>query len=196
MPLNRSWLENLAGKDRFVWWFPALTALCGAAALFPLTLSGSDLCAILYVFVTIPLVSLVLLLIAYRRRRKQRFCALSAFALFLVFTAVLFTRFAEMRDATRWFVYGRAFKADLLTQADTAGGQLKHIEWEGWGFAGTGDTVVYLVFDPTDSLASASKTRKSGKFSGLPCDVYRVRRLENEWYAVQFYTDTDWEHCG
>jgi hypothetical protein len=53
-----------------------------------------------------------------------------------------------------------------------------------------------LVFDPTDSLASASKTRKSGKFSGLPFDVDPVPRLENEWYAVQFYTDADWEHCG
>jgi hypothetical protein len=53
-----------------------------------------------------------------------------------------------------------------------------------------------LVFDPTNSLALASKTRKSGKFSGLPCDVYRVRRLENGWYAVQFYTEADWEHCG
>src|SRR6202161_595291 len=100
-------LENLSGKDRFVW--------CGAAALFPLTVSSSDLCAILYVLATIPLVSLVLLLIACRRRGKQRLIALSAFALFLVFTAVLFARFAEMRDAARWFVYGRAFKADLLT---------------------------------------------------------------------------------
>jgi hypothetical protein len=189
-------LENLAGKDRFVWLFSALAALCCAAALFPLTVSSSDLCAILYVFVTIPLVSLVLLVIAYRRRERQRLNALTAFALFLVFTAALFARFAEMRDAARWFVYGRAFKADLLTQADTAGGQLKHIEWEGWGFPGAGDTAVYVVFDPTDSLASASKTRKSGKFNGLPCDVYRVRRLENKWYAVQFYTDTDWKHCG
>jgi hypothetical protein len=188
-------LENLAGKDRFVWWFPALTALCGAAALFPLTVSSSDLCAILYVFATIPLVSLVLLLIAYRRRGKQRLSALSAFALFLVFTAVLFARLDEMRSDARWFVYGRTFKANLLTQPNAAGGLFKHIEWEGWGFAGAGDTVVYLVFDPTDSLASASKTRASGRFSGLPCDVYRVRRLDTKWYAVYFYTDTDWEHC-
>jgi hypothetical protein len=164
-------------------------------AFFPLTLSSSDFSAILYVFATIPLVSLVLLLTAYRRRRKQRLAALSAFAIFLVFTVALFARFADMRDATRWFVSGRTSKADVLAQSNLAKGTMRHVEWEGWGFPGAGNTVVYLVFDPADSLASASKTRTSGKFGGLPCDVFRVRRLENKWYAVQFYTNTDWENC-
>jgi hypothetical protein len=77
--------KKLTRKDRFVWWFPAVAALCGIAALFPLTLSSSELCAFLCVFVTIPLVSLALLLIAYDRQGGQCLIALSAFVLFLVF---------------------------------------------------------------------------------------------------------------
>jgi hypothetical protein len=62
---------------------------------------------------------------------------------------------------------------------------------DGWGFAGS-DTVVYVVFDPTNSLAGAAKSRAPGKFKGIPCEVSRVRRLESQWYSVVFYTDTDW----
>ena len=70
------------------------------------------------------------------------------------------------------------------------------MEWDGWGFPGAGDTNVYLVFDPSDSLISASKSRSPGKYKGMPCEIYRVRRLESQWYSVVFYTDTDWDHCA
>jgi len=53
---------------------------------------------------------------------------------------------------------------------------------------------VYVVFDPMESLAAPSKTRASGRFTGLPCDIFRIQRLENSWYAVQFYTGTDWDN--
>jgi len=55
---------------------------------------------------------------------------------------------------------------------------------------------VYVVFDPNDSLAAAARIGSAGKFSRIPCDVWRVRRLENRWYTVFFYTYTDWEHCS
>jgi len=82
------------------------------------------------------------------------------------------------------------YKAEVLVQP-IAKGQLKHIEWDGWGMAGQ-DTTVYLVFDPTNSLSSAAVSKRSGKFNGLPCEVFQVRRLENEWYTVQFYTNESW----
>lgn len=71
---------------------------------------------------------------------------------------------------------------------------MKHVEWDGWGGFGIGDKVVYLVFDPNDSLAAAARTGTPGKFAGIPCEVWRVRHLEIQWYAVFFYKDTDWEH--
>jgi hypothetical protein len=72
---------------------------------------------------------------------------------------------------------------------------LKHIEWDAWGFPGAGNTTVYLVFDPTDSLSTPAKTDSSGKFIDLPCEVAAVRKMESHCYAVMFYTDSDWSHC-
>lgn len=188
-------MEKEFVRERFVWWFPICAAACSALALFPLTVSSSDLSVILYVVVTVPIVSLVLLGISYKCPGKQRLTALSAFAVFVIFTAVLFVRFLDTRDAVRWLVFGKSFKAEVLAQPSPALTLLRHMEWEGWGFAGS-DTTVYLVFDPTDTLATAAKTRKSGKFGDLPCEVFRVRQREKEWYTVQFYTETDWEHCA
>ena len=66
----------------------------------------------------------------------------------------------------------------------------------GWGFPGAGDTTVYLVFDPNNSLAAAAHSHAPGKYNGLPCEVFKVRRLEIHWYTVQFYTDTAWDDCA
>lgn len=74
-------------------------------------------------------------------------------------------------------------------------GQLKHIEWDGWGGTPVGDWTVYLVFDPTDSLSAAARSRSSGRFSGIPCDVDEVRRLESHWYLVTLAMNEWWEQC-
>jgi Uncharacterised protein family (UPF0149) len=70
-------------------------------------------------------------------------------------------------------------------------GELKHIEWDGWGWAGQ-DTTVYLVFDPSDSLLTAARKHAHGKFEGIPCEVAGVSQLDSHWYAVQFYTNEFW----
>jgi hypothetical protein len=56
---------------------------------------------------------------------------------------------------------------------------LKHVEWESSGWGPIGPTIVYLVFDPADSLSAAAKSHQAGKFSGIPCEVPRVQRLES-----------------
>jgi hypothetical protein len=73
---------------------------------------------------------------------------------------------------------------------------MKHIEWDAWGFPGAGYTTVYLVFDPNDSLSAAAKNDSNGKFSGIPCGVSPVHKLESHYYSVILYTDTDWSHCN
>jgi hypothetical protein len=73
---------------------------------------------------------------------------------------------------TRWFLWSKKYKAEVAAQPAATQG-LRHIEWDGWGFPGAGDTVVYLVFDPNDSLLSTDSSRR---FAGIPCEVPRVRR--------------------
>jgi hypothetical protein len=93
-------------------------------------------------------------------------------------------------DSARWLAKSQKYKSEVMAQP-MAAGELKHIEWDGWGWAGQ-DTTVYLVYDPTDSLAGAAKGQKPGKFNGIPCEVFRIRRLDSYWYTVQFYTNEFW----
>jgi hypothetical protein len=95
-----------------------------------------------------------------------------------------------VRTEIRWFARSGEYKTRVLAQAIPASGGLKHIEWDGWGWAGQ-DTTVYLVFDPTDLLAPAAASDKPGEYEGLPCEVARVARLESHWYTVQMYTNGD-----
>jgi hypothetical protein len=85
-------------------------------------------------------------------------------------------RYFPVRTTVRWFVWSNGYKAKVMAQPTSANGELKHIEWDGWGWAGM-DTTVSLVFDPTDSLAAAAQSHSSGKFNGIPCEVFRVRHL-------------------
>jgi hypothetical protein len=188
-------LKNVFDKSHFTRWFPICIAVCSALALFPLTFSSSDLSVIFYAFVTVPLVCLLLCILAFKSRGTQRIAMFSTFAAFLIFTGMLITHFLAMRDAVRWFAYGRVLKWEVLQQPEPMDASLRHVEWEGWGFAGS-DTTVYLVFDPKNALATAAKNRTSGKLGALPCEVYRIRQRESQWYTVQFYTQTDWDYCG
>jgi hypothetical protein len=70
-------------------------------------------------------------------------------------------------SAARRLVWAHCQKAEVLAQPSVTG-ELKHIEWDGWGCAGQ-DTTAYLVFDPTDSLSAAAREHRPGKFNGIPC---------------------------
>lgn len=130
--------------------------------------------------------------------RKFRLCLsiLLAIAIYWTVSDALLWSYPTIRTAARWLLWSRDYKSSVLAQPDPVNGELKHIEWDGWGFPGAGDTAVDLVFDPSDSLASAAQNHRSGKFSGIPCEVPSVRRLESHWYTVLFYTDQFWERCN
>jgi hypothetical protein len=114
------------------------------------------------------------------------------YAPLLVFllVALIAWNFYSVRTTVRWFAWSHHYKDEVLAQANAVG-ELKHIEWDGWGWAGQ-DTTVFLVFDPTDSLRAAAQNRRPGKFNGIPCEVPAVNRMEKNWYLVQFYTDEWW----
>ena len=188
-------VERDPERDQYNWRLP-LYAIVGACIVFlPIIVFGSVEAVILYTFGAAPIIGILLLVIvAVRKRLRQRLSALLALVAYVTVTGALFIAHGELRPTLRWLIGSHRYKAELLAAPDSANGELKHIEWDGWGWAGQ-DTVVYLVFDPTDALSTATKGRSPGRMRGIPCEVFRVQRLESRWYAVVFYTNTDWSHC-
>jgi hypothetical protein len=154
-----------------------------------LAFAGSDLGAVLCFGIAI-VSALALLVFAVVMKGRQLFAALFVLTAYVFAAMLLMSHYSLVRDHVRWFLVSGGYKAKVLAQPPSV--ELKHVEWDGWGFAGVGDTTVFLVFDPTDALAGASAARPPIKAQGLPCEVFRVRRLDRQWYAVLFYTDTYW----
>ena len=113
----------------------------------------------------------------------------------LALTVLTIWNYSAVKTTIRWWLWSGEYKAKVVSQTASSNTDFHHIEWDGWGWAGM-NTVIYLVFDPTDSLSSAAKSQQVGRFKGVPCEVYRVSRLESKWYTVQFYTGEDWESCN
>jgi hypothetical protein len=192
-------IDETIKRDRFDWRFPFYAAV-GALILFvPIMIFGGDFFEFLYILAVAPVLSVILLVVLLVAAiRKKRLRALAILSMLVVYWAIswgLFRNSFELHTAARWLLWSKDYKAKVLAQPDSANGALKHIEWDAWGDFGT-DTPAYLVFDPSDSLLTAAVSRSPGKFSGIPCEVDRVRRLESHYYTVLFYTDTDWEHCN
>jgi hypothetical protein len=111
-------------------------------------------------------------------------------AAFAVWWFVLETNSA-LGTAARWIVRSHDYKAKVLAQPDGTNGELKHVEWDSWGWAGE-NTTVYLVFDPADALSQVAHSHQSGQYNGIPCKAVLVRRLESHWYTVRFFTNDLW----
>jgi hypothetical protein len=105
-------------------------------------------------------------------------CSLFSIAVFAI--AWNFDYFG-WHSRARWFVRASEYKTKVMSEPLGQNGSLRHLEWDGWGFPGAGDTVLYLVFDPNDQLLDASITGRPGKYAGVPCEVVRVRRMEKNW---------------
>jgi hypothetical protein len=190
----RSLDRTAESRSQFDW----VTALCvalGASVVFVSLMAYSAYAVFLY-FLFIPaifLTCLVLLVVAaIRKRPRECLSILLTIAAFLGASWVLFKNESTIRPSVRWLLWSRQFKAEVLALPAPVNGELRHVEWEATGFAGVANVAVYLVFDPTDSLAAAAKRHSPGKFAGIPCEVFRVLRLESHWYSVLFYTDEAW----
>jgi hypothetical protein len=181
-------------KGRFDW-VPALRVVVGASAVFVALMVYTAYAIFLYLplLTLIFLICLVILAIdAVRKRTRQSLSMLLTLVALLGASWLLFRNEGTIRPSFRWLLWSRQFKAEVLAQPAPVNGELRHMEWEATGFGGVANNTDYLVFDPTDSLAMAAKRRSAGKFSGVPCEVLGVLRLESHWYSVAFYTDEAW----
>jgi len=181
--------------DRFNWQLPSYLVL-GTSIVMLVLMLWSAYGSMLYVLLIAPILSLICLVSSgtalVRRRPRRSLSILLTLLAVLAASWVLFKNQGAIRPTLRWLLWSRDYKSEVLVQPAPANGEFRHIEWDGWGWDGAGDTYVYLVFDPADSLAVAAKSHQPGKFTGIPCTVPLVRRLEKQWYSVLFYTDERW----
>jgi hypothetical protein len=176
----------------FQWSYLAVTAIATLAISITIVMNSSfDLCEIFYYFLVAPIIALGLIVFAIWTRNKSM---AAATVLYCCLAALAYQFSYEMRIHIRWFLQSNYFKSEVMKQQAPPPHQLRHIDWDGWGFS-FAENNVYLVFDPDNSLEAVAKDESTGKFHGLPCEVRRVYRLESYWYAAQFYTDSSWDHC-
>jgi hypothetical protein len=196
--MNRVWLPWFRFR-----WRPLLgTALVIALAQFLINVKCSadgvlfSLIGISFL-VFLALFALVIFSIFIPSKKGPGILEIGSIALiyFVISFAMLRSSY-QIRSLSQWLLHSGRYKAEVLALPEPSTEEFRHIEFDGWGFPGAGDTVVYLVFDPNDSLSASAKNGLPGKFRSIPCEVVRVRRLESHWYTVLFYTDTDWEHCS
>lgn len=189
-------MANIAENRRFDWRKPVIAAAIALLVSLLITIYGTDIDWLLYSAAVAVLGSIVLLgsiaLRAVFRKGQDVLMALAIFGAYGAVTAAFFIGYGQLRPTLRWTLWSHRYKSEFLAQAGPANGQLKHVEWERSGWGPIGPTIVYLVFDPTDSLSEAAKSDRPGRFSGIPCEVPRVQRLESHWYAVTFYTEESW----
>ena len=184
------------------WRLPSYAAIVELVIFIPLAICNPDIFLFISLFVagpTLIVVSLILIVWLIRdaivNRHQQLLPILATLMILWAIPMSVFfydsKRPFELRETARWLAWSREYKSEVLAQP-TSTKELKHIQWDASGFAGFANNTVYLVFDPSDTLSTAAKSRQPGKFDGLPCAVWHVRRLESQWYAVLFYTDQYW----
>jgi Ca2+/Na+ antiporter len=176
---------------RFNWRLFSCVAVFVFTGSFAIAVCQSDTALLLYLLVAGPILlvlTLVLLVSAAKGKYPRMLLLTLATAWVVVFSSFEYHR--QIRTVVRWALWSGQFK-NMLAQQSSLNGELKHVEWDGWGWAGM-DTTVYLVFDPTDSLSMSAPPDQPRKSGGLRCAVADVTRLERDWYAVTFYTNSEW----
>jgi hypothetical protein len=192
--------EKTTEASPFNWRLPLLAALVAFTVAISIAVCQSDTALFLYLFLVGPiLIVMTIALLVYaiigKGRRKRRTLLLTLATVWVVFpSASFFSYYVDIRTTARWLVWSHDYKDKVLAEQVPAIGEFRHVEWDGWGWGGQ-DTILYLVFDPRDSLSSAASIHQPGKFHGIPCAVPEVSRLESQWYAVLFYTNEDWDGC-
>lgn len=146
-----------------------------------------------YLFLVVPCLAtsaaVLLPLLAFRRTRRFSAGLLLAAAVFLCVSAVGLRFQRTLRPELRWALFSHKFKKEVLSQPVERSDELRHVEWDAWGWGPVGDFTAYVVFDPDDSLQSKAHLTN---IRGIPGDVLDVDRLGPRWYSVTLLGDDPW----
>jgi len=181
-------------RNRLEWRAPAaITATALLLSLFLIFYSPS-LGDVAGLFLVAPIALVFLLVCAVRRQGRSRVAVVLMICFYLLTSWPILRRSETLRTEVRWITASNYWKAKVLQQPSQPVSGMKYVIWGGWGMFAQ-DTDVYLVFSPDDKLYDHS----ASNLGGLPCPVWRVQRLEKQWYSVTFYTNEGWDnsgHCG
>lgn len=185
----------MSERNQLSWRMAAYAASAAVLVFLPLLMIPTT--DVVYLFVIVPCLALTgICVLIYAAIRKELPIAVMV-ATFWTVSALLFVYNIQIRTYTRWLLWSGQYKNKVLAQPALVNGELKHIEWDGWGWGGQ-DFSVFLVFDPADSLSGPAKSGQWGKLNGIPCGVSSVRRMDSHWYIVSFdgYIDqSSWNSC-
>ena len=126
-----------------------------------------------------------------RRVVRKRWISLAYLLAALFFLSVslsMFLHTQHLRPWARWLASSSRYTNLVLQQEPDPQTGLRHIEWDGWGWAGM-DTSVELVYDPTDTLAHEIKYNPKGRFAEIAEKTHFIQRLGRGWYSATLYTD-------
>ena len=166
------------------------------AFVVPLVLSflpSFDLWQFLYILVLAPLVVVIWAIVGLVRRTRQVWLTLLVFCIVTVTSLKATDYFFRVHG--RWLFLATSSKKQLLAQPLPPDGELRHLDWDGWGMFAQ-DTEVYLVNDPANATMRFNRTQNGLRAKGVPCSFWKAYRLEPHWYAVVFFTSTGWDECS
>jgi hypothetical protein len=181
--------------NRRCWLLIAIAMVSALVATFPLAVSnaGRGFIACLFSVLTVFVILIVVGLIVYRRSPESQLTIVFMALLYVGTTWTLLGGYVfdaiRIRELYRWVLSSNRYRATVLAQPASVGGDLKYTEWDGWRLAGSA-TVSYLVYDPSDSLRLLARAHIPQKLKGVPCGVARIDRLQSRWYSVVLFTDT------
>jgi len=173
------------------WRASVIVTTVAIALAFILLLTDPSLGSLENLFLIVPLTSLVLIGLLIGQGGNTKLVCLTLLCFYALTSWQLNKHWMEIRSETRWLAASRSWKVQVLEQSPKNDSGVKTVIWDGWGMFAQ-DTDVYLVYSPDDRLRNYSPSN----LSGLPCPVWRVQRLEKQWYSVTFYTSEEWDYCG
>jgi hypothetical protein len=98
------------GVNPFDWRLPLCAALGTCLVFLPFVLSSADLGEILYVCLAAPVVSIVLIVFAIRRKGRRRLSSLQLIV-YLAVSSILVENYAAVRDVARWMLWSSNYKS-------------------------------------------------------------------------------------
>jgi hypothetical protein len=172
-------------ETRADWKLPLLLVAASSVGLLLLIVSTA------YFFVWIPVVTivvcffclLVIAVAAIQKQLRQTISLLLAMLAFVAIAAALDKGGDSLRSSLRWLLWSRRFKAEVLAQPSLRNGELRHMEWDATGFAGVANNTLYLVFDPSDALATVTHPVRA---TGIPCEVPKCDALRSTGMSFGF----------